>query len=504
MIAALYARYSSDNQRAESIVAQLRASREYCRQRGYTIIKEYADEAMTGTNDQRPQYQQMLVDAEAGMFEVIVFHKVDRSARNEFDYYTNKHRLACAGVRVEYSGQSFADTPEGQFSEALIVGMSAYYSRNLSREVKKGQKENALAGKITGGHPPFGFDVDSEKRYIINEKEAPAVQMIFQMYVEGHGYVEIINWLNSHGYRTRRGQPFGKNSLHDMLNNRRYIGTCILGKNAMRPNGTRNCHRPDHEGMTIAENACPAIVPRELWDNAQEKLRANCRRGGRFTARHVYLLSGLVFCGECGHTMVGSSGHAHGGKDHYYYYRCTTNQMKGKGHCLNRGIPSDWLDKTVLDRLCSILLRKDSLEAIADRMADYTAKQADDTISARQQLQEAERKASMALERLYNAIEEGNADDFDLARLKKVKAQINQYRADLAALPQENQEQRMSKSSFISFLKRKYIPMLRSDKASDASTILHTLVEKIVATRTAITVYYAISTSKGATPSAPK
>ena len=109
MIAALYARYSSDNQRAESIVAQLRASREYCRQRGYTIIKEYADEAMTGTNDQRPQYQQMLADAEAGMFEIIVFHKVDRSARNEFDYYTNKHRLACAGVRVEYSGQSFAE-----------------------------------------------------------------------------------------------------------------------------------------------------------------------------------------------------------------------------------------------------------------------------------------------------------------------------------------------------------------------------------------------------------
>ena len=84
MIAALYARYSSDNQRAESIVAQLRASREYCRQRGYTIIKEYADEAMTGTNDQRPQYQQMLADAKTD--------REDRKAqieelRHERDHY---------------------------------------------------------------------------------------------------------------------------------------------------------------------------------------------------------------------------------------------------------------------------------------------------------------------------------------------------------------------------------------------------------------------------------
>ena len=93
MIVALYARYSSDNQRVESIVAQLRACREYCQRYGYTIIKEYADEAMTGTNDHRPQFQQMLKDAEAGLFEMVIAHKVDRIGRNEFDYYSNRHKL---------------------------------------------------------------------------------------------------------------------------------------------------------------------------------------------------------------------------------------------------------------------------------------------------------------------------------------------------------------------------------------------------------------------------
>mgnify|MGYP000697732203 CR=1 FL=1 len=110
MIAALYARYSSDSQRAESIVAQIRAGREYCRRKGYHIIKEYADEAYTGTNDNRPAYREMLRDAAAGLFEVVIFHKVDRNGRNEFDYYKNKQELARHNVRVEYSGQAFDST----------------------------------------------------------------------------------------------------------------------------------------------------------------------------------------------------------------------------------------------------------------------------------------------------------------------------------------------------------------------------------------------------------
>jgi len=94
MIAALYARFSSDNQREESIVAQMRAGREYCTKNKYMVIKEYADQAFSGTNDNRPAFQEMLRDAKAGLFEVIVFHKVDRNGRNEYDYYSNKKKLS--------------------------------------------------------------------------------------------------------------------------------------------------------------------------------------------------------------------------------------------------------------------------------------------------------------------------------------------------------------------------------------------------------------------------
>jgi len=174
MIAALYARYSSDNQREESIVAQLRASREYCKKKGYTIIKEYADEACTGTNDNRPGYQQMFKDAKAGLFETVVFHKIDRNARNEYDYYTNKAQLQKYSVSVEYSAQNFDNSPEGQLMENTLVGLSAYYSRNLAKEIHKGQRENVLQGLTTGGKPPLGYGIINKNMSLMIMKPAPS------------------------------------------------------------------------------------------------------------------------------------------------------------------------------------------------------------------------------------------------------------------------------------------------------------------------------------------
>lgn len=503
MIAALYARYSSDSQRAESIVAQLRVSRDYCKRKGYTIIKEYADEAMTGTNDQRPQYQQMLTDAESGMFEVVVFHKVDRSARNEFDYYTNKHRLAVAGVSVEYSGQTFGDTPEGQFSEALIVGMSAYYSRNLSREVKKGLKENVLAGKLTGGKPAFGFDIDSQKRYVINEGEAIAVRQIFKMYADGHGYADILNWLSAHGYCTRRRQPFGKNSLHDLLKNRRYIGTCILGKNAMRPDGTRNAHREDHDGMTIVPNACPAIVSQELWQAVHDKLESNRHRGGRYRAHNTYLLSGLVTCGECGHKMVGASHAARNGAPAYHYYRCATNDMKGARRCPMHAIDSTSLDGFLVDYLIGYLSQPEKLERIAERMMEHLQNESSTGAADLERLQAGEKKAMTALDKMYDAIEAGGAfDDFDRIRMKKVKAEILQYRSQISELEQQAPPAAIDKTQIKRFLMG-FLNRLTSGRSEDVSSMLQHFVKDVTVHKDCVDAVLRVPSLAGTPPSAP-
>lgn len=206
----------------------------------------------------------MLADAEAGLFEVLVAHKVDRLGRNEFDYFTNKNKLNRAGVDVCFAGQGFdSATPEGALMESTLAGLAAYYSRNLAKEVKKGLRENVYQGKSTGGKPLFGYRYTADKHYEIDEVEAVAVRLIFNEYINGTGYVTICRMLNERGYKTRRGNDFSKGSLHDIIINRRYIGTAILGKNYMTKRGKRNSHRPDHDKMLIVEDVCPPIIEKE-------------------------------------------------------------------------------------------------------------------------------------------------------------------------------------------------------------------------------------------------
>lgn len=107
--------------------------------------------------------------------------------------------------------------------------------------------------------------------YEIDETEAIAVRMIFKEYINGTGYIAICRMLNERGFKTRRGNDFSKGSLYEIITNRRYIGTAILGKNCMNKNGKRNSHRPDHSKMLIVENVCPPIIEKEIFEMAQKQ-----------------------------------------------------------------------------------------------------------------------------------------------------------------------------------------------------------------------------------------
>ncbi|MCL6559890.1 MAG: recombinase family protein, partial [Firmicutes bacterium] len=176
MKAVIYARFSSDNQREESITAQVRACTEYAQRKGYAVVKVYTDEARSAITDDRPGFLQMIEDIKSGRVkaDLLLVHKLDRFARNRYDSAFYKRELRRAGVRVESVLEHLDDSPESILMESVIEGMAEYYSRNLAREVMKGMKETALQGKHNGGKPPLGYDVDSEGRYIINEAEAIA------------------------------------------------------------------------------------------------------------------------------------------------------------------------------------------------------------------------------------------------------------------------------------------------------------------------------------------
>lgn len=418
--AVIYARYSSDNQRAESIDAQVRICTAYCQRNGYVVVKTYKDEALTGTSTtKRQNYKALLADARKGMFDIIVFHKIDRNARNEYDYYLFKYNMQMAGVEYRYAEQNIDSSAEGQLMENNLVGFAAYYSRNLANEVKKGKKESALKALFPGGMPPLGYDV-VDKKYVINEHEAKAVRLIFKMYLIGHGYKKIAEALHLRGFLTKLGKPFGKNSLYSILSNPRYSGTFVVGKVVTLPNGKRNTHSTN-PNMFVMKNAIPAIISELDFERARAKMIMNKRKGAQYKSQADYILSGRLYC-ECGNAYIGNTITAHGMK--YYYYRCGCRSSKAQAaiECTNKMIRKEYIEKIVVDALLQRVFACD-----IEKVIDSTRKKFENEKKENNELKDLFLRRNgleNRLNNLYKILENGVADDYDLARLANLKKEL--------------------------------------------------------------------------------
>ena len=248
----------------ESIDAQIRAIEEYASKNNIQIVKVFADRAKSATSANRPEFQNMIKYCEADDtgISMVMVHKLDRFSRDKYDSAMYKQKLKVKGIRVVSVLENLDNSPESVILESVIEGMAQYYSANLAREVAKGQKENALKALHNGGDAPLGYDVAFDKTYVINEEEAQAVKIIFDMYINGYSYSNIIDKLNDLGYKTKRGNKFGKNSLHGILSNEKYTGVYVFNKTQRKGvNGKRNGHKQKSDDEIIkVEGGMPQII----------------------------------------------------------------------------------------------------------------------------------------------------------------------------------------------------------------------------------------------------
>lgn len=175
MTAVIYARYSSDNQREESIEGQLRECNAFAEKNGMQVVGTYIDRAYSARTDNRPDFQRMIKDSSSKKFEVIIVWKLDRFARNRYDSAHHKAALRKNGVKVVSATERISEGSEGILMEAVLEGMAEYYSAELSEKVVRGLKENALKCKFNGGTVPLGYTIDSEHHFQIDPITAPAV-----------------------------------------------------------------------------------------------------------------------------------------------------------------------------------------------------------------------------------------------------------------------------------------------------------------------------------------
>ena len=366
MRVACYARYSTNMQREESIAAQIRAMRNYCEVNGWTIIRIYVDEAKSATTDRRPNFQKMIADSSKKEFDIVLVHKLDRFSRNRYDSAIYKYKLRKNNVRLCSVLERIDDTPESIILESMLEGFSEYYSANLAREVMKGLKENALQCRHTGGSAPLGYDVDEEGHLVINEYEAEAVRMIYEMYNNGYGYDRIADALNENGYITKNGVPFKTSSFRCILQNEKYTGTYIFNRTASKDmNHKRNSGKLKPADQIIRiEGGCPAIISEDLFRKTQQRLKNNRKAGCIQKAGAFYLASGKVYCGICGKRMYGSE------RYQPVFFHCYVCHSK-KAVCSNyKEIDQEKLDDYLVVLLKRKLFNKRSMYSKASMLSE--------------------------------------------------------------------------------------------------------------------------------------
>lgn len=350
----IIARYSTDNQNPDSIEVQVQRCTEWCNKNNVPILGVFADEAVSGMKDTRPDYERAMEQLRMGLADTVVIYDQSRMFRKMTAWFSFRDEMTSLGVRVVSVTQPMIGKDLRDPTNFLTEGSMALFNQiwALQSRQKTMEKMRFMArnGQHTGGKPALGYQVQDGK-LVICEAEAETVRRIFQEYDSGMSYKQIIAGLNRDGLKTKRGNSFGTNSLHDLLHNEKYIGVMTYGASPYREDGTRNTHAKDGQDVIRIEDAIPAIVDRELFERVQQKMANNKKQqSGRPAEKREYALKGKVFC-ECGCAMTVAISQ---GK--YYYYRCSGK--KRKGDCDAAPISVDELEQTVAEAVRGLLADK--------------------------------------------------------------------------------------------------------------------------------------------------
>ena len=406
MTAVIYARYSSDNQREESIEGQIRECTAYAEKNDLTVVKHYIDRAISAKTDNRPEFQQMIKDSDKKLFDIVLVWKLDRFARNRYDSARYKTQLKKNSVKLVSATEIISEGPEGIILESVLEGYAEYYSADLSEKVIRGMTENALKGKFTGGAIPFGYTINADRHFEIDPMTAPFVAETFQRYNDGQTMREIRDWLNEKGIKNKRGGPMTFNTIQHMLSNRRYIGELKY----------RDILIPD---------AIPPIVSVELFDDVQKKMLKNKKAPARRKAEDDYLLTTKLHCGYCGALMFGESGTSRTGEVHRYYKCATAKKHKG---CKKKTVRKQWLEDLVVNQTMQLVRDDAAMESIIAKVMELQDRENTNLPLYEKQLRDAE----SGIQNMLNAIQAGILTSSTKERLEQLEETKRELEARIA------------------------------------------------------------------------
>ena len=408
MKAVIYARYSSDNQREESIEVQIRECTAFAEKNDITVLKHYIDRAYSARTDHRPAFQEMIKDSDKHLFDMVIVWKLDRFSRDRYDSARYKVLLKKNNVRVVSATEVISSGADGILLEPVLEGFAEYYSADLAEKVTRGMTENALKCKFNGGSMPIGYVIDEEQHFQIDPLTAPFVLEAFKRYIEGATMKELIDFFNEKGIKNKSGGDINYNSIQRMLNNRRYIGEYAF-RDIVVPDGI------------------PAIVPKELFDRVQAKLAKNKKSPARHKAEEDYLLTTKLFCGCCGAYMCGESGKGRSGEVHRYY-KCVSIK-KRRTICNKKSVRKDWIEDIVVNATMKMLMSDTTIDAIVSALMTLQDAENVNLPLYEKQLKE----TNVAINNLLNAIQAGILNRSTKERFDQLEATRDELENKIAA-----------------------------------------------------------------------
>ncbi len=344
---AVYTRKSTSaglDQDFNSLDAQREACEQYVRSRerdGWRLLPDaYEDGGFTGANTNRPAFQRMLDDIEAGRVDIVVVYKVDRLSRSLIDFAQVMERFNRAGAAFVSVTQNFSTADAmGRLTLNMLMSFAEFEREMIAERTRDKIAAARRKGKWTGGAVPLGYQV-VDKRLVVDEVEAVVVREVFELYLQRGSALEAAHELNDRGRftkrhrtpegRVRKARPWTKDAVLRVVKNAVYAGLMPYGD---------EIYPGEHD----------AIVAESTWRQAQVQLQRQTRRAPVRARNPEYLLRGLLRCACCGAAFTPAT--ANKGKRRYRYYRCITRDKQGRTACPARPLPAAAIEGFVVERV---------------------------------------------------------------------------------------------------------------------------------------------------------
>lgn len=501
--AAIYCRLSQDDGslgESGSIQTQKAILTQYCQEHHMEIVDCYCDDGWSGTNFDRPAFQRMIRDIEAGRVNTVIVKDLSRFGREyaQMGLYI-EHYFEEKGVRFLSLAENI-DSSQGLNNLVLPFTnvINSLYARQASEKTKAAHRARAKNGMFLGSRAPYGYQKDPSDRHhlIVDPEAAEVVKEIFRMFADGIGYVRMTkilrerNILNPQAYFNQNNPDYYKHSdywrkpfdwhatsVRAILNNPVYLGKLTFGKTKTKGFFDKRRVATEESDWIVVEHTHEPLVSQELWDTVHQMMKARRRENG---SGHVQPFAGLVKCAGCGSSLNASYDKK---KGKYTGFSCWVYKNYGKQRCTSHAIGWQTLNRLVLEdiRRNAQVAKLAAARYVGVLLRAKLEKEKGETVRAERELKKAEKRIGemdKILAKLY--------EDQALGKISEARYQAMApgYEAEQASLQERvsRLREQLAHTQEVQDNVEQFVPLIQkyTDIQELTPHILNELIEKIV------------------------